>query len=305
MNDDLERLAQAVRETEPPALDPARRARIRQRVLTADIAPRHTLGAGWWSRLAFAAVLVLIVSVALGRAAAASLPGDPAFVLKIEAERLQLLFSPDLYRRLDNTLHHADRRLDELEALSRRDAARLSVAADAYNRTLEDVRVAFETMAASDHSDRARAFDEVRTDLDRHVSKLTELQRVSDGDVERALEKAREVEARVKEVETEDEGTDHQGEPTASPTPVSPRTAAPTNGSEGPGPGGEHTPSPDPTATPRPTSTPEDTHTPEPTETAAPQREAEPTKTPEPSRTPEPSHTPEPNRTASPSPTGS
>lgn len=301
MSDDLDRLTRAIRES-APVLDPVRRARIRHRVLSAKLAPEQSRASVMWMRLAFAAALILIVSVALGRAAAASLPGDPAFVLKLEAERLQLLFSPDLYRRLDSTLEHADRRLDDLEALSRRDAARLPAAADAYNLTLEEVRAAFDAMAASAHSDRARAVDETRADLDRHVSKLTELHTVADGDVERALEKAREVDERVREVEDEDDGGEHRAAPTASPSQVSPRTAAPSSGSQGPGPGGEGTPAVGGTASPQPTRTGEATHTPDPTETMAPEKEAEGTKTPDPTRTPEPSHTPDPTRTPSPSP---
>ena len=297
MNDE-DRLAQAIQNSDLSRLDPARRARIRRRLLLAPTPEPERMGVHRpWRRVALAAVVLLAISLALGGAASASLPGDAAFPLKIEVERLQLLFSPDLYDRLGGTLRHADRRLDELALLARRDATRLPVAADAYNRTLVDVRAAIDAMAASEHANRARAFEEARGDLDRHISKLSQVHDM-DGDIERALEKAREVEQRVKEAEAEGDREDDRRLPTPNPAQGPSRTSAPSAGSGGPGPGGGRTQ----TTNPRPTPTPDATRTAEPTETAAPLRTAEPTRTPDPARTPEPPKSPERTRTPSPSP---
>ncbi len=307
MSDEEEnRLARAIQESEAPHLDPARRARIRHRVLSARVARRETIPArGLWRRVALAAAGLAIVSLALGGAASASLPGDPTFPLKIEAERLQLLFSPDLYRRLESSLQHADRRLDELELLARRDVTRLPLAADAYSRSLVDVRATIDAIATSEHSDRARAFQEARTELDRHISRLAVVHELTDGDVERALENARDVDRRLREVETEDDRANDRNVPSPNPAQGPSRTAAPTSGSGGPGPGGERTPAIGPVTTPRPSRTPDASRTADPTKTAAPLRTIEPTRTPDPTRTPEPVKTPEQTRTPSPSPSRS
>jgi hypothetical protein len=305
MSDEEEnRLARAIQDSDAPRLDPARRARIRRRVLSARVARPETMPT-LWRRVALAAAGLAIVSLALGGAASASLPGDPTFRLKIETERLQLLLSPDLDRRLESSLQHADRRLEELELLARRDVTRLPLAADAYSRTLVDVRATIEAIATSESSDRARVFEEARTKLDWHISRLAEVHGLTDGDVERALENARDVVRRVREVETEDDRAKDRKMPSPNPAKETSRTAAPTSGSGGPGPGGERTPAIGPATTPRPSRTPDASRTADPTKTAVPLRTIEPTRTPDPTRTPEPLKTPEETRTPSPSPSRS
>jgi hypothetical protein len=307
MSDEEEnRLARAIQDSCSPQLDPARRARIRRRVLSARVARQETMPArGFWRRVALAAAGLAIVSLALGGAASASLPGDPTFPLKIEAERLQLLLSPDLYRRLESSLQHADRRLAELELLARRDVTRLPLAADAYSRTLADVRATIDAIATSEHSDRERAFEEARNKLDWHISRLAEVDGFTDGDVERALENARDVDRRVREVESEDDPAKDRKMPSPNPAKETSRTAAPTSESSGPGPGAERTPAIGPATSPRPSRTPDASRTADPTRTAAPLRTIEPTRTPDPTQTPEPVKTPEETRTPSPSPSRS
>ena len=294
MSDDLEDLGRAIADAGAPPLDPERRSRMRSRVLSAPI-PEPSVG-GWrlagsriaWRRIALAAAVLALFSIGLGGAASASLPGDPGFALKIQAEHVQLLLTPDLYRRLDRTLEQADRRLDELELLARRDTNRLPLAADAYDRTLTDVRDAIDAMATSEHADRSRALDEARVKLDHHLATLAEIQRVADGDVERAVEKARETDERVREVESE-EGRD---DPTPQATPsASLRTTRP--GTE----------SSEPTATIRPARTSEPSQTP--AVTATPVRSPTVSPSAEPTRTVAPTRTPDETRTPSPSPTKS
>jgi hypothetical protein len=307
MSDDLDRLAEAIREIDAGRLDPDRRARMRRRVLAADLSAARPIGVRrLWRRAAIAAAVLGIVSIGVGGAAGASLPGDPAFPLKIQAEKLQLLLSPDLYRRLDQTLEQADRRLDELLTLSRRDVRRLGSAADAYGHTLGDVRAAVEAMAASEHADRARALEEAGAELDRHVARLVEIRASTDGEVERALAEARGVDQRIKEIETENEGD--RAAPTGAPatggasgsTPAPAGTARPTRTPE-PNRTPDPTRTPDSTRTPDPTRTPDATRTPDPTQTPARERNVEPTRTPDATRTPDPSRTPDGTRTPSPS----
>lgn len=294
MSDDLERLGRAIADAGAPPLDPERRARMRSRVLSAPIL--EPSARGWrlarsrtaWQRVALAAAVLALFSIGLGGAASASLPGDPAFALKIQAEHVQLLFTGDLYRRLDRTLEQADRRLEELALIAKQDTNRLPLAADAYDRTLADVRDAVEAMAASEHADRSRALDEARVKLDRHLTTLAEIQRVADGDVERALEKARETDERVREAETEDRPDDRT--PQASPTASLPATKPGTETEE-------------PTATIRPARTSEPSQAP--AVTATPLRSPAVSPSAEPTRTVAPTHTPEETRTPSPSPTKS
>src|SRR5207245_2125482 len=83
--------AQAIQNSDLSRLDPARRARIRRRLLLAPTPEPERMGVHRpWRRVALAAVVLLAISLALGGAASASLPGDAAFPLKIEVERLQL-----------------------------------------------------------------------------------------------------------------------------------------------------------------------------------------------------------------------
>lgn len=293
MSEDLDRLARAIEESSIEPLDAARRARIRSRVLSAAVMeprPRSLREAGKLGTLAAAAVVLL--AVGLGGAASASLPGDPAFALKMEAEHLQLLLTTDLYRRLDTTLERADRRLGELELLSHRDTSRLAAAADAYDQSLADVRDAVDAMASSEHADRPRALDEARSELDRHVAKLAEIHAFTDGDVGRALERARETDERVREVEHEDEGPDRRTTPTAEPTTGPLHSVTPAIGSV------------KPAATESPART-EPSETPDARETPTPARTAAPAKTLEPARTVSPTRSPEETRTPSPSPSRS
>lgn len=104
------------------------RAALRARLMSeapAALAPRPA----WWSRpwlrpaFAFAAVL-LVVAAGTGAAAAASLPGDPAFVLKRAAEEVRLAFAFDDAAKVEVLTAHAESRLAELSrAASRADRA--------------------------------------------------------------------------------------------------------------------------------------------------------------------------------------
>jgi hypothetical protein len=302
MSDDLDRLGRTIREIAPPVLDDERRARMRARVLEGIAARPPAAAHRRAPRLVLAAAVLLVGSLAVGGAANASLPGDPAFALKLGAERLDLALSADLYRRLDRSRDHADRRLNELETILRVDPARLGIAADAYERDLGELRAAIEAMAASRHPARTRALDEARVDLDRHVGRLTDLRRVTDGDVERALDSARDTEERVREVDAQGDGDRGgpnppapSGDPTGSVLGGAPVRTVPPGSTVQPARTAEPTRTPDESRTPSPTRTPDETRTPDPTRTPDAPR------TPDPTRTPD-GRTPEATKTATPTP---
>jgi len=72
------------------------------------------------SALAPILVLALLAATGGGAAAATSLPGDPAFVLKRGVEQVQVALAPDEIARLDTLVAQADSRLADLETLSGR-----------------------------------------------------------------------------------------------------------------------------------------------------------------------------------------
>ena len=92
------------------------RARLRGELLSAPVTftvPSRRLA--WW-RSAVALGLAITVALAgTGAAAAASLPGEPAFALKQALEEVQLALAPDEPARASVAVEIAERRLAELQ----------------------------------------------------------------------------------------------------------------------------------------------------------------------------------------------
>jgi len=84
------------------------------------------------SALAPILVLALLAATGGGAAAATSLPGDPAFVLKRGVEQVQVALAPDEIARLDTLVAQADSRLADLETLSGRRSNAVSAGVDEY-----------------------------------------------------------------------------------------------------------------------------------------------------------------------------
>ena len=132
MNDrDLARFAEELARFDRPRAPLALRAQLRASLLAAPVAvvsPRRaplTLFTPPSLRLALAAVLILaVVAMAGGSAAAASLPGDPAFALTRAGDEVQAFVAFDDATRLTTRVAQSDRRLADLEtALAHRPSA--------------------------------------------------------------------------------------------------------------------------------------------------------------------------------------
>ena len=81
--------------------------------------------------LAFTLVLALLAATG-GGAAAASLPGDPAFPLKRGVEQVQVALSSDEVARLDTLVTQADSRLVDLETLTARRSNAVAAGVEEY-----------------------------------------------------------------------------------------------------------------------------------------------------------------------------
>ncbi len=132
MNDrDLARFAEELARFDRPSAPLALRAQLRASLLAAPVVvvpPRRAPFALFTLpslRLALAAVLILaVVAMASGSAAAASLPGDPAFALTRAGDEIQAFVAFDDATRLTTRVAQSDRRLADLEtALAHRPSA--------------------------------------------------------------------------------------------------------------------------------------------------------------------------------------
>ncbi len=139
------------------------RARLHAELLAAPVAfaapPRRL---GWWRHAVAAAVAVAVALGGSGVAAASSLPGEPAFVLKRAFEELELTLAPDDTARVSLALAIAERRLSDLRRVNvRPDLAEAAAAAygEAVARAgtqVDRLRSAPSTPARDEALERAR-----------------------------------------------------------------------------------------------------------------------------------------------------
>jgi len=217
------------------------------------LSPRETM----WTRVAgaflrpalrpamVAAVIALLVVGSAGKAAADSLPGDPAFGLKVAAEQLQLALALDDTTRLRLLADQADHRLAELVlAISTRPAA-APTATDAYAAAVQRFTDALDALQSQPgtSADKQTAADEVVDAAHaKHEAVLDELQKTAPESAQQGLERAKQ----------EADKLHTSGRPTNdTPEPASPatRTESPAHPTDQPR--GE----PTRTATPHPTPT--------------------------------------------------
>ena len=107
------------------------RSRLHSELLAAPVAFTPAARRGWWRPVIAAALSIAIAVGGAGTAAASSLPGEPAFVLKQAVEELQLILARDDAGRASVALEIAERRLAELRQVVG-DARRGPAAAAAY-----------------------------------------------------------------------------------------------------------------------------------------------------------------------------
>src|SRR6266571_6507100 len=155
MNDrDLVRFGEELARYHRPSAPPALRARLRASLLAEPVVapPRRAPFALFTQpslRLALAAVLILaVIAMAGGFAAASSLPGDAGFALTRAGDEIEAFVSFDDATRLVTRVAQSDRRLADLEtALAHRPSA-LAPATAEYIAATERVSAALQALAA-------------------------------------------------------------------------------------------------------------------------------------------------------------
>lgn len=219
------------------------------------LVPRATRGTSWaFLRPAFAVGLAAILLVAgAGSAAAGSLPGDPAFVLKRAVEELQLTLTFDDVRRVELLAQLTDRRLGELAQVAEQ-TEKAPTASEEYAAAVTRFRAAVDALqqaAPQDKKDKAQ--DVADAARDKHMQVLETLRDRVPEQAKPALDRARDEEERdtperqkQKERDGDEDRTprpDRTAEPTRSPrSNETPRASATPRGER--------------TATARPTSRP-------------------------------------------------
>ena len=143
---DLARFAEELARFDRPSAPLALRAQLRASLLAAPVvvvSPRRaplelfTLPS---LRLALAAALILaVVAMASGSAAAASLPGDPAFALTRAGDEVQAFVAFDDATRLTTRVAQSDRRLADLETVLAHRPTALAPATAEYIASTERV----------------------------------------------------------------------------------------------------------------------------------------------------------------------
>lgn len=201
------------------------------------------------------AAVVLLVLAGTGKAAADSLPGDPAFGLKTAVEELQLALAFDDTSRLQVLSDDADHRLAELaRALTSRPAS-APVATQQYAGAVARLTSAIDALRGRPDTSadkRALAEDVVDAAHLKHEAVLDELRKSAPESAQDGLERARQ----------EADKLHASGKPAR---------------------------------TPEPSDQPEETRSPQPTKTTTPGRTPEPIRTGRPTETPERSRTAQPS----------
>ncbi len=174
------------------------RARLRAEILGAPVAfvaPQRRLG--WWRQ---AMALTVAIAVALGgsgAAAASSLPGEHAFVLKRAFEELELALAPDEAARLSRAVDIAERRLIDLRRVGARPEL-AGAAAAAYGLAVERMTAQVDRLRLAPAAPaREDALERMRGAGSRAVEQLHQLgERLplpAQKGIERAIERHREL----------------------------------------------------------------------------------------------------------------
>ena len=212
------------------------RARLRAGLLAAPVAfSAPSRRPVWWRQLAGAVLAIAILAAGGGVAAASSLPGEPAFVLKQAFEEVQLALARDEATRASLAVEIAERRLAELQRTQRRPEL-AGAAAAAYEHAAARV---------SKHVDRLRdappapardeALERARDAGTRAVERLLELEETLPEPAQQGIERA---------IEVHEEQQHRDAGPNApARTPKPERTPKPSaKPSDTPGRGGSTTP---------------------------------------------------------------
>ena len=166
----------------------AEERRLRRRSITARFAD-------WWSAgtlrpIAVTAALGLVLLAGAGSAAAGSLPGEPAFVLKQAAEQVELALAPGDEAKVNVLVAQAQRRLDDLQRASDR-PDRSPTASDAYEAAVAKFAAAVEALRVATPETKHDAVEKVvEAARDKHVEVLEELKDRLPAPAQRKIERA-------------------------------------------------------------------------------------------------------------------
>jgi hypothetical protein len=155
------------------------------------------VGIAWGSWLkpvaAFATVALLLVGGA-GKAAADSLPGDPAFGLKIATEQLQLALAFDDSSRLQLLSDDADHRLAELSRALTTGSGAAAAASDEYAAAVARFTAAVDALRGkpdASEDKRTLAQDVVDAAHAKHEALLDELAKTAPAEAQEGLDRAK------------------------------------------------------------------------------------------------------------------
>lgn len=196
----------------------------------------------------FALALGVIVAAAFGTtgvAAAASLPGDAAYPVKIAYEQVELALATDDASRIEVLARQADRRLDELNQVSSTRPDDASVAAAAYQETVAKFQAAVDALKVSPPDDRQDAALNVADEAaQKHIDVLEQLRDRHDGPgIDEALDQAKQLDQHVRDKDSEKRKDGHEAAPSARPGDRSREGSSPRPSSrptETPHPSGSH-----------------------------------------------------------------
>jgi hypothetical protein len=218
-------------------------ARLRQQAQSQRVAPRaqRPIPALRWA-VALILAALLVVSAGAVAASVNSLPGGTLYSVKRTTESVQLFFTPPSGRAAFHTAL-AQRRLDELSALAKRESVDAGVLTDLTAELTTETEAALAAVKDAPPQQQAEVLEIIIRETSKQQTILHTLKesapREAQGEVMRALEASGESQAfaaeRIEEINS-------QAQATASPTPASHGAVnSPTRG--------EHTQAPPPPAT--------------------------------------------------------
>ena len=200
-------LAVAISAADQPRARDEFRAQLRRRVIMVAqhelrtpqrraarfvVAPRFALAA---------ALLAAVIGASGGIAAAASLPGDPAFAVKMAIEQVEIALATDDAARVEVLARQSERRLDELAKTTTARPATAPTTSAQYQTAVEQFRAAVDKLVVAPSDDKREAARVVaERAAAKHIAVLEALrQRHDTPGLERALEQAHEIEERAKD----------------------------------------------------------------------------------------------------------
>ncbi len=248
-----------------------------------------------------------LVLMSTGVAAAAALPGDPIYPLKLEIEEARLLFAPEAAQQTQLRLHFARERLEEIDALAAEERYdSIPVALENYHYQIRNAEILL-SQVADENQQQARLLAKSMVLTFQAAERvLVDLPPTLPSDVDAAVTRSLRIVA--EEMDDTLNGFRLGAEDVVEPLPVGGAdrgdAVAPdlTPTEEGVFTRAGDTPSPELTDTPEPTHTPEATPTSRASNTPKPTKTPRPTNTPRPSNTPKPSKTPKLTKTPKPAP---